>query len=731
MFRPFRTSRPLPLTLALGLAVAPGLTPLAAQDAAAPSAARPVNTSLAINPNEMVGDLVLRDTPLDQILELIERYTGRVILRPASLPPGNYTLTLGKVPKSEALRALETVLNMNGVGLSPLGDRFLKVAPLNLIRTEAPEFIEGSTLDFAPSGRVAAKLFTLSYLRVAEFVPQAAQILSPAIGAAPIIFEKNNSVLITDSISTLQRIERLVSTLDRPASAGLTVKTYTVSNAKASDLVNKLRTLLSGPLAAQIGTATTYQPDDRTNQIILIADPREQAFFDQLIAKLDAEASPNTRSEVIFLKHAKAPEVTTLLSQLVSGQNSAASQSGGSANNAQGRNNRRATGNNATGGNGAGGPGGAGGGNNAPAAAAAAAVVNSAAASEEFSSYLTIVADERSNGIVIAGTPNDIKLVKSLVDRIDVLLAQVRIEVVIAEVSLTDGATSGISSLGLKVEGNKLTGFNGNVAGGTVGGLTTSANSTSYASVVQNANGSYDLSGAIGLSTTPRKNNTSILQTPSITTTHNEEAEIFIGETRPVISGTTSGSSGSSTGLTTSSSITQQKIGINLTVTPLIGSTGDVQLEISTEVQDVSGTVTIDGNEQPIISERTTKSYVSARNGDIIVLGGLQRDSQSKTTSRLGPIPFLGDLLGSRSRSKTRTELIFFLRPTVLTNTYLDNVEAMKRVDSTPQAKQVRELVDHRPAAAPYIPPAGEPKETPVPATTVAPDADKTSSSGK
>ena len=143
-------------------------------------------------------------------------------------------------------------------------------------------------------------------------------------------------------------------------------------------------------------------------------------------------------------------------------------------------------------------------------------------------------------------------------------------------------------------------------------------------------------------------------------------------------------------------------------ILPLIGSDKSVQLEIETEVEDVLGNVEVDGNDQYIIGKRTTTSYVSAGNGDIIVLGGLQRTSQSKNTNRLGPIPFLGDLFGSRSRSKGRTELIFFLRPTVLTNTYLDNVEAMKRIDATRQGKQVREIIDHRPAAAPYVPPKTE-----------------------
>ncbi len=690
MLRSSRPRRFPRIALVLGLATTPLASRLPAQDTAAPaeqSAPGLSQTIAAVAPAEMVGPLILRDTPLDQILELIERYTGRVILRPASLPPGTYTLTLDKpLPKADALRALETVLNLNGVGLSPLGDRFLKVSPLNLIRAEAPEFISGSTISIPPSGRVAAKLFTLEFLRVAEFVPQISQILSPALGAAPIVFEKNNAVLITDSISTLQRVEKLVSTLDQPTAAGLGVKTYTIANAKASDLVNKLRTLLSGPLAAQIGTATTYQPDDRTNQVILIADKREHVFFDQLIAKLDAEASPNTRSEVIFLKHANATDVSTLLSQLITGQTTASSRdsSGGGSGRRLSRDNNAGAQGGAT-------PA------PTPAAPAAVAAVNAAAASEEFSSYLTIVADERSNAIVVAGTPNDIKLVASLVDRIDVLLAQVRLEVVIAEVVLSDDASSGVSQLGLRVEDNKLTGFTASGPGASIGGI--SGGNSTIGGFASSTGYGQNLTAAIGLTSTPRKNNSTVLQTPAITTTHNKEAEIFVGETRPIISGTTTSTSLGTNPGATSSSITQQEIGVRLTVLPLIGSDKSVQLEIKTQVDDVIGTVTIDGNEQPRIGKRTTESYVSARNGDIIVLGGLQRASQSKSTSRLGPIPFIGDLFGNRTRSKGRTELIFFLRPTVLTNTALDNVEALKRIDSTPQAKEVRAVLDQRPAA--------------------------------
>jgi len=143
--------------------------------------------------------------------------TGRTILRPQALSANTHTLTLTHaVTKAEAVLALETLLNMNGVAVTPLGQRFLKVTPLNLARTEAPEFIEGPVRGLPPSGRVASKLFQFQFLRVAEFLPQVSALLNPNLGAAPVLFEKANAALVTDSISNLQRIGTLLARLDQP-----------------------------------------------------------------------------------------------------------------------------------------------------------------------------------------------------------------------------------------------------------------------------------------------------------------------------------------------------------------------------------------------------------------------------------------------------------------------------------------------------------------------------------
>ncbi len=632
----------------------------------------------------MFGPITLRDEPIDGVLFLIERLTGKTVLRPQALPTAAITLTQREsVTKAEAIQAIETLLNLNGIAITPLGTRFLKVTPLNLAKSEAPEFIEGSTLGLVPSGRIASKVFQLTFLRINEFMPQINGLLNPAAGAQPMLFDKSNAALITDSVSNLQRVEALVAKLDQPVLGGMQPKFYQLrSGAKASEVVNKIRTLFSGPLQNQIGSATSYSPDDRTNQIILVSDPRQHAFFDELIAKLDVRSDPNTRNEVINLKHAAAKDVATILSQLVSGQNNAAKSSGQEAL-------RPVVAGAPTPGTGPAMPTATPGPVVASPAIAAASLGLNLDSSNQFSSLLTILPEERSNSIVVSGTMDDVRLINELVAKIDVLLAQVRIEVVIAEVTLGDNTTSGISALGLQITEGKLVGFNGSVAGGTIANATLTADT-------------HDLSAAINLVTTPRKSNATILSQPNIITTHNKEGHIFVGEQRPIVSnyvnnGTVGGTTSTAGGF--SSNVTYKDIGIDLKVKPLIGTDGSVQLEITQEVNDILGNVSIGGNDQPRIGRRSTESFVSANSGDIIVLGGLQRTSKSKSTSRLGPIPIIGDLLGSRSREDTRTDLVFFLRPTVLTNTPADNATALKQVEAFPknQRNQVKSALGIEP----------------------------------
>jgi general secretion pathway protein D len=616
-----------------------------------------------------VGPIVLRDESIEQVLALLERFTGKTMLRPQALPAATLTVNLREsITRDEAVRALETLLNLNGVALTPLGDRFIKVTALNIARSEAPELIDSSTLELPASGRLVSKIFQLNFLRVGEFMPQITQLLSPNTGSPPVIFEKANAALVTDTLSNVQRIEVLLSRLDQPALSGMTPKFYSLHFAKASDVVNKMRAILSGPLQAQLGTATSFNADDRTNQVIVISDSRQVPFFDDLIARLDVKSDPNTRNEVIYLKHAAAKDVASILSQLVAGQNNAARSAGAEAGT------RTPTALQATAQNQPG---------PTPATQPTALISTGLTLDDtnQFSSLLTILPEDRSNSIVVSGTVDDIRLINELVAKIDILLAQVRIEVVIAEVTLTDAAQSGISALGLLVQGDKLVGANVAGPGFNITNITRTPGDT----------GDYDLSATIALATTPRKNNATILSQPNIITTHNKEGKIFVGEQRPVISSYLADTPATgSIGSGYRSTVSSKDIGIELTVKPLIGNDGSVQLEITQEVNDILGEIIIDNNPQPRIGRRSTQSFISVRSGEILVLGGLQRTSKSRASTRLGPIPIIGDILGARSRENTRTDLVFFLRPTVLTNTPADNIPAMQQVESLPKEQRER-----------------------------------------
>ena len=672
-----------PVSLLTGLLLLPLALP--AQTNVLP----PPGQTTALTPiaDEIMEDGInIPEAPLDSALGLLELLTGRTVLRAQNTPQVTFSLVVQQpISTEEALLAIETTLTMNGIAVAPLGDKFIKVVPIGNARTEAPELITVSSLELPPSGRIASKLFHLEFLRVSEFAGRAGNLLNTQLGGA-ILFDQANAMLVTDTISTLQRIEILLNELDRPVTAGITPKFYSLQYAGASDLVAKMRGILQGPIQQQLGTTTTYSADDRTNKIVLLADERLHGFFDQLIAKLDTRSDPNTRNEVIALKHADANEVATIVSQLVSGQTQAAARAN------SGR--RPQTGANPvpqpiqpT-------P------NAAQAAATAAGIV-----SNEFSSFVTILADERSNAVVVSGTVEDIRLLRELIDKIDVLLAQVRIEVVIAEVTLRDNSSTGISQLGLLVENGRLVGFQGSASGGSAGGVGNllGEGAPDSGSVEESVIRSlatfdgWDLTSFLELTSTPRKNNANLLSVPAIVTTHNKEARIFVGQDTPVISSflpDTAGASNINAGYRTT--INSRKIGIELTVKPLIGVNGSVQLEITQKVEDIIDRVEIEGNQQPVVGSRETEQFVSVGSGEILVLGGLQRDTASNQTSRLGPIPFLGDFFGSRTRSKEKTDLLIFLRPIVLGLESSDNDSALQRLDEMPMQQKASDILEGR-----------------------------------
>jgi general secretion pathway protein D len=309
-----------------------------------------------------------------------------------------------------------------------------------------------------------------------------------------------------------------------------------------------------------------------------------------------------------------------------------------------------------------------------PAATIASAATEGAAGTTEFSTLVNIQPDPRTNSIVVSGTVDDIKIIKAIVAKIDVLLAQVRIEVVIAEVVLSNTSNSGLSNATVTIGkapngGTSITNLTATLAGLGIGGT---AAQTAAATAGTAVNGINPVNLLATLSNLGDISTSKILQQSTIVTTHNKEAMITVTDQLPVITGSTAEPLATGTVQTSfaqSSTVTYKDIGITLKVTPLIGDDGSIQLKVDQTVDDQGPSVIIDGNSQPSINHREATSFINVMNDELVVLGGFQSTTHSLDRQKLGlifEIPIISNLLGYRDNELKRSELLLFLRPHII-----------------------------------------------------------------
>jgi len=622
-------------------------------------------TNPARDSTETVAVLRLSDMGASEVLDLLENYTGKSILRQQNLPAVKINFSSrGPMTKEEAILAVESLLSMNGIAITELGEKFLKAVPSASVGTQVPPMLETTTLDADPSQKIFAKFFRLNYLTPAEAIPLIQPMLTQG---APVAFEKSNSLLLTDALINLQRIESVLEKIDRPESVDMEILFVQLKHVVASEIVQRLSAMQTGSLKRYLENNTTFDADDRSNQLIIFTHPSNLKILGDLIEKLDIDVAPLTQTEVFQLKHADATEVVNLIEQVISGQQRTRDESRSSAAQSRQQAARQAPNQSASGQ-----------GNNA---AARVAAISDSTDNLQFSDYMRIVADPRGNSIVAYGTPSDLKYLNELVDKIDILLAQVRIEVVIAEVSLNKDQVRGIDSFGIDFNLLDMDEINFNVQGPG-----TSRVAQGFA-----VNGSVkNFSIATVIDAARRESNVKVLSTPTIVTTHNQEATIVVGESRPVITAT---QSDSTVGTSIRSNVQFRDIAIELKVKPLIGSNGIVQMEIDQKVESVVSTVEIDGNEQPIIGRRQATSFISVRDGELVILGGLQQLDQTEGKSRLaglGSIPLIGGLFGSKSVEEIRRELIMFIQPHIISNTEEAHADALQNISES----KIREPIE-------------------------------------
>ena len=630
------------------------------------------------NPNEEVGLIVLSDESPLQVLDMLEKLTDRIILRRQDIAAAKINFnSRGPLSKSEAVLALESLLSLNGIMLTEMGDRFMKAVPATNVNSHVPEMIITSTLDLPPSQQIYAKLFKLQYLQAET---TSGTTITPLLSqsSSAVIFQKSNAILITDALINLQRIERLVNELDKPQHIREEIKFVRLDFVQATEMQQRIENLIQGPLKNYLEGNTSVTADERTNQLILITHPGNLEIIMNIIKSVDVDAAPLTDSEVFPLRQAKAEDVVSIIEEIITGQQEGREQD---AKVSQENNNTPQTTTpppipgvppaQAT----------------APTPATIATNLSASLANSslQFSNFVGLSADERTNSIVAYGTHQDLKTLRNLIEKIDIPLPQVLIEAIITQVSLNEDKTSGINELQFNYDGE--TRLFSDIIIGAVQGI-------SITEGIIDLDNPENFSLATSILPINSDSETKVLSAPRVIVSHNEEGVINVSESRPIITSSTSFTASDNN---VRSNVEYRDIGIQLTVTPLIGADGTVQMTVEQTVENIVDNVTIDGNDQPVIGRREATSTVSVNDGQIVILGGLQQNLTTKTNSYfpiIGKWPVIRNFLGADSEEFRKTEVIIFIRPKVLRNPAQAGEFADEYIENKLEATSVQEYLE-------------------------------------
>lgn len=323
----------------------------------------------------------------------------------------------------------------------------------------------------------------------------------------------------------------------------------------------------------------------------------------------------------------------------------------------------------------------------------------SASGSLEILGETKIIADVRSNSLLIFAARQDMAMIKDIINKLDVVLAQVLIETIIMDVSLDSSWALGVSAGKSPETKGKLTSggvYNNSGQLDTLsqffsGALTNAFPSSSGLSYFGRYNNDLD----VVLQAVSSDSKVNVIQKPRIQTSHATDASIFIGSTVPYVSSTYYGG-GYAGG--PSSSFQQLQVGINLQVTPFINAEGLVLMKIVQTIDEISGSTAITGvGDVPNTTKREFRAEIAVHDRETIILGGFIRNSESKTKSGvplLKDIPLLGYLFRSTGDSKERKELIVLMRPTVLRTPELASAHVEVEKSRLPGVRQAERDIE-------------------------------------
>jgi general secretion pathway protein D len=597
---------------------------------------------------------------IDAVIRAISEITGKNFVVDPKVKGTINIVSARPVPKALVYPTLLSALRLQGFAAVE-SDGIVKVVP------EADAKQQGGTVGAGPvtaaGDRLVTQVITLKYESAAQLVNVLRPLITPnnTIAAYP----ATNALIITDYADNLRRIDRIIASLDQPPTGEPVF--VPVRYASALDLVSILNRLADAPAAGTAGAPGEIQQritmvaDPRSNSVIIRSEnPARVARVRQLIADLDTPGRAGGNIFIIYLKNAEAARVAATLRSLLAGGGETA---------LAGVNTNVISAVTGTG-------------STSPAAASPTAAASTGIAGGGGvginSGGVSIQADPTNNAVIIQAPEPIYNNLRAIIEKLDVRRAQVYVEALIVEVSADKAAQFGIQWQTLTgvgksgVQGVGGTNFGARGSGNNIVDASVNLGSVGQGLNIGIINGTVTIPGlgqilnlAFLLRALETDANANILSTPALLTLDNEEARIVVGQNVPFITGQYA-TTGNVTGVAPFQTIERRDVGLTLRVRPQITEGGTIRLVVYQEVSRVDSTSNPAGI---ITNKRSLESSVTIDDGQIVVLGGLISDAFTDNTEKVplaGDLPLLGGLFRYDTRQRVKTNLMVFLKPTVV-----------------------------------------------------------------
>lgn len=635
----------------------------------------------AARPNAEMVTLNFVNAEIEGVVRVVSEITGKNFVIDPRVK-GTVTIISGK-PVARVLVYEVFLSALRLQGFAAVEDRgIVKIVPeadakLHPTPTLVPGEKSGSDVD-----RIETRVFMLDH----ESAVQMMTILRPLIAPNNTInaYQNSNALVITDYANNLRRLGKIIEALDQPNdNEWVLIPIQYVSAIDVAATVNRLFTEpVQGQPATETGGRMSVVADARSNSLLVrTGDSARLARLNKLVAMLDTPGAAGGNMHVVYLKNAEAIKLVDTLRAIYQSDISAGT-------------------------------------------GAAASTARSATAT---STPGIIQADPATNSIIITAPDAIYNALRATLDKLDVRRAQVYVEALIAEVSADKAAQFGVQWQSLSGLGrNDVQGFGGTNFGGTGQNIIGIAQNPATAGLGLNVgvvNGRVEIPGVgrilnIGVLARALETNASanILSTPTLLTLDNEEASIVIGQNVPFITGQYA-VTGTSTTPSPFQTVERRDVGLTLKIKPQISEGGTVRLQIYQEVSSVQDNTNPAG---VITNKRSVSSMVLVDDGQIVVIGGLIQDQVNDSVQKvplLGDIPLLGHLFRYKTRSHNKTNLMIFLRPTLVRDSQRADVFTGERYDYILGEQQKSRPASHAilpDIESPVLPPRPQPSNRPL-----------------